>query len=91
MTGADTVREMVERDIERNGRMASTMARAGLLSDILEQHAELYEALEKVRDACLFTEDGPSGDYTAITEEPHIDEFLFVEICNALNKARGDA
>ena len=48
---------------------------------------ELLEALERVRQACLFSEDdGQIG----VTADPHIDERLFNEICAAIAKAKGD-
>lgn len=39
------LRALVAADIEREGPTSSTMVRAGLLADILDQHAELLEAL----------------------------------------------
>lgn len=38
--------------------------------------------LEKVKEACLFADD---GGYIGVTSEPHISEELFAEICEVLN------
>ena len=42
------LRALVAADIEREGPTSSTMVRAGLLADILDQHAELLEAGERL-------------------------------------------
>ncbi len=50
---------------------------------------ELLAELQAVRDACLYTDDDGTGDYIAVTSEPHISEDLFDRICAAINKAEG--
>lgn len=45
---------------------------------------DMLEALKAVRDNCLFADD---DNQIGVTQDPHISEFLFSEICAALNKA----
>jgi hypothetical protein len=46
--------------------------------------SEILTVLKKVRDSFLFTEDGPSGDYIAVSEEA--DNHHFDEICKLINR-----
>lgn len=51
---------------------------------------ELLAALRKVRDACLTNEGGgEESAYIGVTNDPHIDDELFDQLCDAINKAEG--